>query len=96
MEFVGLRYCCCIDGNIVRFVETELSWCFLERKVASTVTIEEMPHCSFCRNGIEVVFIGTKSGLTRYHTLVENITDRSVTLSDTVTICQMAFRHTIP
>jgi len=31
-----------------------------------------------CSSGIELVFVGTKSGLTRYLTLADNLTDPSV------------------
>ena len=31
-----------------------------------------------CRSGVELVFLGTKSGLTRYLTLADNLSDPSV------------------
>ena len=33
-----------------------------------------------CSSGIELVFVGTKSGLTRYLTLTDNLSDPSVSV----------------
>ncbi|KAK2184995.1 hypothetical protein NP493_248g03021 [Ridgeia piscesae] len=47
------------------------------------------------RKGIEVVFLGTKSGLTRYYTLVENVTDRNFVYNVNGTIEELYYKQAV-